>query len=53
VVASSRRVGELPLVLSGIVDCVVPLLLWPVSWSTWFDFLLSLRVALCRTVSRC
>jgi hypothetical protein len=53
VAASSRRVDELPLLLSEIEDCVVLLLSWPVGWSTWFDFLLSLQVALCRTVSRC
>jgi hypothetical protein len=33
VVASSRRVGELPLVLSEIEDCDVPLLSWLVGWS--------------------
>jgi hypothetical protein len=52
-VASSRRVGELPLVLSEIKEYVVPLLSWLMGWSTWFDFLISLPVALFCTVSRC
>jgi hypothetical protein len=52
-VASYRQVGESPLLLIEIEDCVVPLLSWLVGWSTWFDFLISLRDALCRTMSRC